>query len=1839
MGLQLRKLLTMVRNRHGVDFRPPSPPLLDAMRLEDRILYSVTPLADEALEGESPDSAQSLDVELTDLTAAVCPVIPSDSEAAFNDGEPVDLASSGDFILCWPDDLPADDGVLSPASEDDAAASDRNELIIVDQSVHNIEQLLQSIDDDSNDGRQFDIVYLDPQSDGIDQITEVLDSDVQYDAVHLLTHGDDGMLRLGDAWLDQHTIEQRIDQIEQWSQGLSNDADLLLYGCDLGANSAGELLISRLHQLTGADVAASTDATGHESRGGDWNLELQVGVIDAPTLIAQQTADEWNGLLAVYTVTNTADSGAGSLRQAILDANASAGLDTIAFNIAGAGPHTIDLLSALPDITDAVIIDGTTDSDFAGTPIIELNGTSAGAGVYGISIQAGGAGSTIRGLVINRFGGSGIGLWGGNNTIVGNYLGTDAGGTLDLGNGIDGVEVFSSNNTIGGLTAADRNVISGNQDDGIDLDVAGTGNVIIGNYIGTDATGMADLGNSSDGILIEAGSTGNTIGGTTAAARNVISGNGEQGLDFVTGALDNIVQGNYIGVNAAGTGTLGNTLHGVLLDGGNNNDIGGTAAGAGNVIANNGSDGIAVQQGVGHSFLGNAIYSNGGHGIDLANDGVTANDANDADAGANNLQNFPVLNDVQTDGSSSVTIGGVLHSTASETYRIEFFASSAADAGGYGEGARYLGFTTVTANGGGNASFSLTLSVLVGSGEVVTATATHLVGGTTPGDTSEFSQAFDPNGAPIITSNGGGSTAGVNVNENATTVTTVTATDADVPAQSLSFNIIGGADAALFSIDSTSGALSFIAGPNYENPTDSGGNNVYDVIVQVSDGAGGTDSQAIAVTIQPVNEIDPVISSDGGGATASVSVAENSTAVTTVVATDADLPVQTISYTIIGGADQAAFTINSTTGALSFVSAPNYESPTDAGGNNVYDVIVEASDGQGRTDSQAIAVSVTPVNDNVPVITSDGGGASASVNVAENSTAVTTVAATDADVPAQTIAYTIIGGADAAVFTINTTTGALSFLSAPNYESPTDAGGNNVYDVIVQASDGQGGTDSQAIAVNITPVNDSVPVITSDGGAATADVSVAENTTTVTTVVATDADLPAQSMIYTIIGGSDAASFSINSATGVLSFVTAPDYENPSDLGGNNVYDVVVEASDGAVSDSQVITITVTAVNDGAPVIGSNGGGATSSVNVAENTTAVTTVIATDPDLPAQSITYTVIGGADAARFSINSTTGVLSFVAAPNFESPVDVGGDNIYDVTVQAGDGAGGTDTQVIAVTITPLNDNNPVITSDGGGATASVNVAENTTAVTTVVATDADLPAQSLSYTIVGGADAALFTINSTTGAIAFLVAPDYEAPTDAGGNNVYGVTVQASDGAGGTDNQAIAVTITTVNDNDPVITSNGGGNTASVTVAENALAVTTVTATDPDLPADSLTFSIVGGADAGLFNIDSTSGALTFVVPPDFEAPIDAGVENVYDVTVQVTDAVGQSDTQAISITVTPTNDYSPVITSGGGGPTANVNLPENMTAVMTINAADADLPAQTLSYAIVGGADAALFTINSVTGELRFLAAPDHENPTDAGANNVYDVIVQASDGLGGTDTQAIAVTVEFVGGPADPGGGSGGTGGGGSDGDTSDEDQPDNVGGDGPGGLPTDSSHQPPIGSIARDRKLAETAAQVLSVVDQRPRGKASDSSQPVETAYRMLETAKTVRRVGQAGARAMGAGAGAALPLDSQFLGAALGQMREDVESSAEMTGYVAGSVVVASAVTTAGYALWALRSAHVLTTFLATLPAWRHFDPLPLLSDRPRNHGREEDESLADIANKKPEPEGDLPSEEAPS
>ena len=442
-----------------------------------------------------------------------------------------------------------------------------------------------------------------------------------------------------------------------------------------------------------------------------------------------------------------------------------------------------------------------------------------------------------------------------------------------------------------------------------------------------------------------------------------------------------------------------------------------------------------------------------------------------------------------------------------------------------------------------------------------------------------------------------------------------------------------------------------------------------------------------------------------------------------------------------------------------------------------------------------------------------------SSSVAEGQTAAYTAAATDAQ--NNTITYSL-SGADAALFDINASTGAVTFKSAPDFENPADAGRNNVYDIVVTANDGTGSTN-QNVAITVTNRNDNSPVFTS--GTAS---SVAENQTAAYTAAASDAD--AGTALTYSLSGTDAALFNIDAATGVVTFKAAPDFEAPGDTGGNNVYDVIVTASDGTNSTTRAVAITVTNANDNAPALTSG-----ASVSAQENQSAAFTAVATDAD--GNGLTYS-LSGDDAALFNIDAATGVVTFKAAPDFEVPADAGANNAYDVIVTASDGSNSTN-QTVAVTVTNRNDNAPVFTSS-----ANATAAENNTA-TSYDGTASDADGDAISFSITGGADAALFDIDTATGVLSFKAAPDFEA-----GQTSFTIDVSASDGANSSV-QTVTVTLADVNDNAPVFASG-----SSASAAENQTAAYAAAATDADA-GTTLTYSL-SGTDAALFNIDAATG---------------------------------------------------------------------------------------------------------------------------------------------------------------------------------------------------------------------------------------------------------------------------------------------------------------------------------------------------------------------------------------------
>jgi titin len=392
---------------------------------------------------------------------------------------------------------------------------------------------------------------------------------------------------------------------------------------------------------------------------------------------------------------------------------------------------------------------------------IGTRGVGFGNASSGVQIAAGASGNTVGGTTVgarNVISGNNIngitiaGTGTSGNVVEGNFIGTDPGGGSAVPNLHRGILITgdATNNTIGGTTAGARNIISGNRISGVCITGTGTGgNLIEGNFIGLDVTGLLKNAGNTFGVQVANGANGNTIGGTTPEAGNRIGGNALYGV-LINGANATVVEGNLIGTDPTGTFPLGNLSHGVFITGGAaNNFIGGTAPGAGNVITMNGGTGVLIGSdstaafppggfptpaGAGNAVLGNSIFANTLLGIDLgAKNGPTANDAKDSDSGPNRLQNFPVL--TATISGTQVNVGVTLSSVPNTTFHIEIFVNVTADPSGFGEGQTFLGSINVTTDATGSATG--TFSYPLAAGTIVTATATNL----TTNDTSEFSKA------------------------------------------------------------------------------------------------------------------------------------------------------------------------------------------------------------------------------------------------------------------------------------------------------------------------------------------------------------------------------------------------------------------------------------------------------------------------------------------------------------------------------------------------------------------------------------------------------------------------------------------------------------------------------------------------------------------------------------------------------------------------------------------------------------------------------------------------------------------------------------------------------------------------------------------------------------------------------------------------------------------------------------------------------------------------------------------------------------------------------------------
>ncbi len=789
------------------------------------------------------------------------------------------------------------------------------------------------------------------------------------------------------------------------------------------------------------------------------------------------------------------------------------------------------------------------------------------------------------------------------------------------------------------------------------------------------------------------------------------------------------------------------------------------------------------------------------------------------------------------------------------------------------------------------------------------------------------------NDLPPVISSGASATA---IDEATPAHTAVyTAVAADPAGGTVTWSLLSGLndDAAAFSIDASTGIVTISDVPDFETRP------FYAFTVEASDPSGKFTTQAVTLSI---NDLPPVISSGASATT----IDEGSAAGTPVyTAIAADPAGGTVSYSLVSGLndDASAFSIDASTGVVTINNVPDFETQPS------YTFTVEATDPSGKSTVEAVTLSI---NDLPPVISS-GPVATA---IDEGSAAGTPVyTAIAADPAGGTVTYTLVSGLNdaAAAFSIDPSTGVVTLNNVPDFETKPS------YTFTIEASDDSGKSTVEAVTLSI---NDLPPVISSGAVATAIDEGVAAHTAVYTAIAA---DPAGGTVTYSLVSGlqDDATAFSIDPSTGVVTINATPDFETKSS------YSFTVEASDPS-GKSTVAAVTLS-INDLPPVI-SSGALATAIDEGSAVGTPVYTAIAADP--AGGTVTWSLASGLndDAAAFTIDPATGVVTINNVPDFETKPS------YTFTVEATDPSGKSTAEAVTLSIHDL----PPVISSGSVATAIDEGSAAGTPVYTAIA--ADPVGGTVTYTLVSGLndDAAAFHIDASTGIVTINAIPDYETRSS------YSFTVQASDASGHATTQAVTLAI---NDLPPVI-----GSAATADVNEGvAIGMPVYTALAADPAGGTITWSLVPGLndDAATFSIDA-NGVVTINAIPDYET------KSSYSFAVQASDASGVASTQTVTLAI---DDLPPVISSG-----ATASIDEAIaTGTLVYTALATDPAGGAVTWSLVSGLndDAELFTIDPATGKVTLNAVPDFETKPS------YSFTVAASDASGHASTRAVTLSI------------------------------------------------------------------------------------------------------------------------------------------------------------------------------------------------------------------------------------
>ncbi|QDS88367.1 Cadherin domain protein [Rosistilla ulvae] len=1357
-------------------------PTLDV--LEDRVLFSATPMG---------AVADLVDVDGTGVQSSQVAHLLESEAAEVSDGA---------------------------AASDATRASNANQIVFIDSAVADLDALTADL---NRDDSRFAVFILDAQRDGVDQISEILAGQQDVQGIHIVSHGEEGQIKLGNTWLGIDEMDGYAGQIANWGGSLADGADLLIYGCDIASTSDGRAMIDALGALCACDVAASDDDTGNGAYDADWLLEYTTGSVQTEVAFSESLQSDWMGKLAVITVDTTADvvdagDGLTSLREAIIATNGGSGGDTIQL---GAGTYTLTLagndnnaLRGDLDITQSVTILGAaadqTIIDGGGIDrVFHTRGNTTVATISGVTIQGGANDNYGGGIFVDQE--STLNLI--DSVVQGNDGGNDRGGGVHVHGTLNATGVLFTNNT-----AEDGGAIYYHGANGGTLtNVTISGNIALheGGGIWTDT----DITIISSTITLNDANDGGGVysdGDEVTLSNTIIAGNKSfTGLKDVAGDF-NSDGSNMIQVVGSATG-LGGDLTGV------DPQLAGLADNGGATLSHMPVAGsAAINAG---TATGPSTVDQRGIARDASPDiGAIERVTPSIAATATSRVNTTTSNTQETAGHDRGSLNSI--AIADNGNYVVVWSSDNQDGSGWGVyGAIYAADGTVLKNefqlNNQTANDQIAVSVASDSAGnfVATWTSTNQDGD----DNGVYAQRFDAAGNKL----------GGEIQVNATTV--------------------GPQQSAVVAVDRATGDFAIV----WEQ------NNLFSrsVFAQTFD-ADGTKTGPTENNIATINDIlvfhtgptNPHISMlNGGGyvvgwqAFSDIRVQKFDAFGNTV---GSELKPEDSALTMAGESDLAVHH----DGSMVVVW-------TESGTT----IKMLRYDSAGNVIGAATTVNTTQAGEqSSPVVDMADDG---SYIVAWQGNGDRTGAIDNSGVFAQK--YNADGTTNGDEFRINTST-----AGDQNQVSLAVVGP----DQFVAVWSGAGPGDTTGVFVRqFNPFHNTAPIAVT-GGPYTINEG---DALTIDGTGSTDADTDPLQFEWDLDNdGSFGETAVLRTSTATLPWSVLQGVGIDND----GVYTIGLRVSDGKGGvDTSTTTLTVLNV---APSVTSN-----AIVTIDENSTIAQTVTATDP---ADTIVYSIIGGPDESRFTIDANTGVLSFVAAPDFENPTDSDGDNGYSVQVAATDTGGASDVIAILVTVADTNDNAPVIAS-----VPLATVSESSgvgTLVANLSASDADTAATFGNWTITDGNLDGIFAIDAASGQITIADATnlDFEATTG------YALSVTVSDGVNTSVVQSVSIAIADENDNAPVIAA--GAEFTLSEIEPSGTLLGTLNASDVDAsPSVLQNWTIVGGNTLDAFQLDATTGELSL----RDQTVLDATTTPLYTLQITVSDDVNVSAIETVTVNVTPT----------------------------------------------------------------------------------------------------------------------------------------------------------------------------------------------------------------------------------------------------------------------------------------------------------------------------------------------